>query len=168
MAIITLNNNALSSVTELPTGISGQNYPAFEAYLSADQSISNDVNTKVRANTEVFDTDSCYDNSTNYRFTPNVAGKYFVYGAIRFNPNAAVVADYLLSIYKNGVNYSQTYEDPSNNILDIVNLNIFNVIDMNGTTDYVELFGRLNQTSGTGIFASGVRSCNFGAYRIGD
>jgi hypothetical protein len=33
MAIITLNNNALSSVTELPTGISGQNYPAFEAYF---------------------------------------------------------------------------------------------------------------------------------------
>jgi hypothetical protein len=25
----------------------------------------------------VFDTDSCYDNSGNYRFTPTTAGKYF-------------------------------------------------------------------------------------------
>jgi hypothetical protein len=165
----TITIGASGDTITVPTGASmtGQNYPAFEAYLSADQSISDDVQTKLQANTEIFDTDSCYDNTTNYRFTPNIAGKYFVYGTIRFNPNAVVGADYTISIYKNGINYSQTYEDPSNDILDIVTLNIYNVIDMNGTTDYVELFGRLNQTSGTGVFANGSRSCNFGAYRIG-
>ena len=30
-------------------------------------------------NTEAFDTNSEYDNSSNYRFTPQTAGKYFVY-----------------------------------------------------------------------------------------
>ena len=29
-------------------------YPAFEAYLSADQSVSSDTDTKVQANTEIF------------------------------------------------------------------------------------------------------------------
>jgi hypothetical protein len=38
--------------------------------------------TKVQIDTEVFDTDRYYDNTTNYRFTPLVAGKYFVYGNI--------------------------------------------------------------------------------------
>jgi hypothetical protein len=37
MAIITLNNNSLSSVTELPTGISGQNYPAFCHHKSSSK-----------------------------------------------------------------------------------------------------------------------------------
>ena len=45
------------------------NAPAFFATLSADTTISDDTVTKVAANTEVFDTDSCYDNSSNYRFT---------------------------------------------------------------------------------------------------
>ena len=56
------------------------NTPAFFATLSADTTISDDTVTKVAANTEVFDTDSCYDNSSNYRFTPDVAGKYYVFG----------------------------------------------------------------------------------------
>ena len=54
-------------------------YPAFEAYLSANQNISNTTATKMQFNTERFDTNSAYDNSTNYRFTvpSGEAGKYF-------------------------------------------------------------------------------------------
>ena len=63
--------------------------PAFEAYLSADQSIADVTYTKVSVDTEVYDTDGCYDNSTNYRFTPTVAGKYFVYGSALGDPQAA-------------------------------------------------------------------------------
>ena len=53
-------------------------YPAFEAYLSSSQSVSDNVQTKVQIDTKVFDTNNAYDNSTNYRFTPGVAGKYFL------------------------------------------------------------------------------------------
>jgi hypothetical protein len=59
--------------------------PAFEAYSTADQTISDDVYTKVQFDTERFDTDNCYDNTTNYRFTPTVAGKYFIYAFARIN-----------------------------------------------------------------------------------
>ena len=52
--------------------------PAFQAYLSDDQTISNATVTKINFNTESFDTDNAYDNSTNYRFTPQVAGKYYI------------------------------------------------------------------------------------------
>ena len=51
-------------------------YPAFEASLSADQTISNNSQTKVQFNTEDLDTNGCYDNSTNYRFTPTVTAKH--------------------------------------------------------------------------------------------
>jgi hypothetical protein len=45
--------------------------------------LADTTGTKVQCNTEVFDTDGiCYDNSTNYRFTPLVAGKYFVHSNV--------------------------------------------------------------------------------------
>ena len=53
-----------------------KNTPAFEAYLSSAQSVSDATSTKAQPNTELFDTDSAYDNSSTYRFTPQVAGKY--------------------------------------------------------------------------------------------
>jgi hypothetical protein len=66
-------------------GLSGQNYPAFFATMSADQTgIPDSTFTKVQFNTERFDTDSAYDATTNYRFTvpAGKGGKYFffIYG----------------------------------------------------------------------------------------
>ena len=60
------------------------NTPAFEAYLSATQTVSDATATKVQFDTEVFDTDSTYDNATNYRFTvpSDKAGKYFIYAGL--------------------------------------------------------------------------------------
>jgi len=60
------------------TPASAANTPAFSAYSSADRAISNTTATLVAANAENFDTDSAYNNST-YKFTPGVAGKYFLY-----------------------------------------------------------------------------------------
>jgi len=65
----------------------GTNTPAFHVVRSSGQSISTNTNTKVQFNSEVFDTDNCYDNSTNYRFTPGVSGKYFLYAGVRPNEN---------------------------------------------------------------------------------
>tara|TARA_Y100000034_G_C6860717_1_gene391679 strand:+ start:726 stop:1334 length:609 start_codon:yes stop_codon:yes gene_type:complete len=64
------------------TGFGGDNTPAFQARLSADQSISDDTYTLIECDTEDFDTDSAYDNTTNFDFTVPVGegGKYFVYG----------------------------------------------------------------------------------------
>jgi len=55
------------------------NAPAFEAQVTSNQTISDNTATKVTFDNEIFDTDGKYDHSTNYRFTPTVAGKYFVY-----------------------------------------------------------------------------------------
>ena len=47
--------------------------PAFSAYLSANQSVSANVFTKITFDTEDFDTNSNFSSS---RFTPTVAGYY--------------------------------------------------------------------------------------------
>ena len=87
----------------------GDNTPNWHVYLSADQSISNTAWTKCQFNTEVIDTDSAYDNSTNYRFTvpSGEGGTYLVYYTMdmenRNDSTEAGSVDRLrASLYKNG------------------------------------------------------------------
>ena len=58
------------------TGAGESNAPYFQAYRgSSTQSISAGSWTKVQINTEIVDSANAYDNSTNYRFTPQTAAK---------------------------------------------------------------------------------------------
>jgi len=167
MAIITLNNNSLLDVTELPSGISGQNYPAFEAYLNADTNISDATYTTVNINTKVFDTDNAFDTST-YTFTPQVAGKYFVYGSIRFQCSVSnAIATTVTTLDLNGSAYKNTNFDP-NSTESVVDGHISAIMNLNGSSDYVNFTGYIDVTSGTPKFDSGNKSTYFGAYRIGD
>ena len=73
--------------------------PSFMARLSADQTgVSSSTYTKVAFATEVWDTDSVYDASTNYRFTPGVAGYYQFNIGARCNSSTTN----LIALYKNG------------------------------------------------------------------
>ena len=145
--------------------------PAFEAYLSATQSASDTVTTKVQVDTEVYDTDGCYDNSTNYRFTPTVAGKYIVYARVRVQTGGDSQLERAFCIMqKNGsTQYVSTFIN-TNNEGRTDSPQIMNVVDMNGTTDYVELYASIysNATIDGFIGTASTRHTIFGAYRIGD
>ena len=142
--------------------------PAFEAYLGSDQTITDTVTTKVQFNTEVYDTDNCYDNSTNYRFTPTVAGKYFIYGSIKLQCETNdTVTDASIYLYKNGSPIRRLIAIfTSSNPITTCNPIINEIVDLNGSSDYVELFGNMNVSSGTPRFDAGDQSTFFGAYRI--
>ena len=147
------------------------NTPAFEAYLSSNQSVSDGADTKVQIDTEVFDTDGMYDSSTNYRFTPTVAGKYFVYGSTV--GYAGAVTDLVASkvmIYKNGSYYAGSETNYNGNFIQRSYNTVCSVIEMNGSTDYLELYGFVNGNSGgSEAFSNaiGAKSNLFGAYKIG-
>lgn len=166
---LTIGSTNSSTVTFENGAVTGHMYPAFEANLSANQSIADNTTVKVQFDTEVFDTDNCYDNSTNYRFTPTKAGKYFVYSRLQLDSQASGNFDQgFARIYKNGSLYSQTQMNMGNGFPENIMLNVHAVVDMNGSSDYVEIFGHLNDTSGTPL----VRGTTFvwsifGAYRIG-
>jgi hypothetical protein len=83
------------------------NTPAFEASLSSTQAINNASYTKVQFATEIFDTNSAYDNVTNYRFTPAVTGKYYLFSELCLDDlNDGSFFDILL--YKNGSSIKQS------------------------------------------------------------
>jgi len=160
---------ALASGAQV-SGFTGQNYPAFEATLSTSQSVSDETLTKVQFNTEVLDTNGYYDNVTNYRFTPLVAGKYFVYlNILTFAGNNSDLNGIIASIGKNGSEYRRGQFSFLSNPIRFAPAVVSCIVDMNGSTDYLEGSGLVNAADDTGsqIYSSGTDLSFFGAYRIG-
>ena len=93
--------------TNFVSGLAVDNTPSFYAQLSANQSYgTSGAVVKVQFDTELWDTDSDYDNSTNYRFTPSEAGKYFVHGCVYTATfSNATMSGGAVYIKKNGSNY---------------------------------------------------------------
>ena len=82
--------------------IGGKNTPAFQATVSAAQTIATGTATKINFNTENFDSDGTYDHSSNYRFTPAVAGKYLIHARVGYADASAEDKGQESRIYKNG------------------------------------------------------------------
>ena len=123
------------------TGFGGTNTPSFLVTISGTQSISNATNTKIQFNSEIYDTDNTFDSSTNYRFTPGVAGKYALGAGTLIT---SVEADEKLQIIvnKNGsqLDYEpaqRSYSTNSGGETVTVQANL--VVEAN-TTDYFEIF----------------------------
>ena len=126
------------------------NTPAFQAFKSSNQTVTVGVITKITFGTENLDTHNYYDNATNHRFTPLVAGWYFINASIKFVDGGVSGQGAFLYIYKNG-SLLQSSTMPFFDNGDAV-ISISNMIYFNGSTDYVEIFG---QTGGTGATVIG-------------
>jgi hypothetical protein len=153
---VTLNASTSSGLVMTPDNSgniqlqwNGVAAPAFSAYLATNQSIANNTATKITINTEVFDTASCFDNSTNYRFTPTVAGYYQIIGAVA-DVSGGTSGGLKCRLYKNGSLY--TYSN-----MPMTNTGVINqcstIMYLNGTTDYVELW--CDQNSGGSLNIGG-------------
>jgi hypothetical protein len=127
--------------------------PAFRAYRSSLQTVTGNGFTKVQLSSESFDTHGAFDSTTNYRFTPQVAGYYQINGQV----NTAVSATYLIAcIYKNGSLHST-----GNDATTALRSTVHDVVYLNGSSDYVELYVYTTNTSITSagpqdIYFSGV------------
>jgi hypothetical protein len=143
----------------------GTNTPAFKATKNTTTSLTANTYTKVPFNNEIFDTDSCYDNATNYRFTPNVAGKYLIYGHLwsYMQSTDFQSSQFNTALYKNGApdfTASVVQGTSGNNIQQENAINIVSIQEANGTTDYFEIYVRVSDNNAT------MYQGEFGAYKI--
>ena len=142
---VTVANIASSGVN---AGIQVAPYaaPAFRAYVSGSSAtvFSNTTWTKITLNAKTFDTNSNFDATTNYRFTPKVAGYYQFNGCVQGTLASVGGSTYLVPfIYKNGSIYCFGGEiQPVNGNTMAVTTSA--LIYMNGTTDYAELYSGQN------------------------
>ena len=137
---ITSNSIANGGVaqSDLAAGVAGTG-PAFSVYRNGNQTVTAATFTKVQLDTEEFDTNSNFDSTTNYRFTPTVSGYYQVSAVVSFGTTSTITRA-LCFIAKNGNNY-KTGSDVNSSVFSNVATAL---IYMNGSTDYLELFGWVN------------------------
>jgi hypothetical protein len=138
----------------LPTGSTGLPTVAFSAYKTVTQNIL-DSNasgpTKVIFETEEFDTNNNYDLALS-RFTPTVAGKYLIEASIQY-ASWSIGAAANIYVVKNGVSVkSSPYERASS--AGTSGPQISCIIDMNGSTDYVEMY-TYQDTGSTKVIQAG-------------
>ena len=165
---VTLDINSGATLDATGATITGAltNTPAFFATASSAQNLTDLVATKVQFDSEIFDSGSVYDASTNYRFTPAVVGKYYIYSTLTIAGSADAIESMQLMIYKNGSNI-------------INSLNIFGThdhsemsqfvygVDIANTTDYYEIYGNVNVSSGNAALSGTSSKRNiFGAYLL--
>lgn len=142
-------NQVLTVDSSTATGLkwaaaaSGNTNPAFTAYrATSNQTFTSAVNTKVAYNAEEFDTNSNFDPTTNYRFTPTTAGYYLISASMTYGGTLTRVQ---MKLYKNGSNYSRWTDTNGSD-----NTGIYNgtsLVYANGSTDYFEVYCEFTGTS---------------------
>ena len=116
------------------------------------QTVANVTQSKIQFKYELADLDGLFDNSTNYRYTPQVAGWYWVNLNISINNGGGHSHLMTAYLYKNGSQYA-TFEGGGGGGAhpdykrygDNNSINMSSIIQLNGSSDYVE--GYVYQTN---------------------
>lgn len=146
----------------------GTSTPAFMAYISGgNQTVTDATYTLIAANAERLDTDSCYDTST-YRFTPTAAGKYIAFCYVEgYSDGASQCQSVEIAVKKNGSNYHRVRFNTIANQVALLPNSINVIVEMNGTTDYLEFYGMVDGTAGNQSFVGDSDTQTYcGAYRL--
>jgi len=171
MAITKIQSESLNladtyDFTGTVTGAGEANTPSFHCGQSTTQTLSNSTFTKLTFDaTETLDSDNAFSSS---RFTPQTAGYYYIYGSLRLN-GSTDFDNMNVSIYKNGTASSDKVLDTQGSHFHYETKEVSGIVYLNGSSDYVELFGR--QISGgdfTTRTSDGVtgNQTYFGGFRV--
>ena len=113
----------------------------------------NDSATKIAFSSEVYDTDGTYDTS-NYRFTPGVVGKYII-GFAYWASNNDNIKTANLYIYKNGSvsNFGslQYITRLNSGTFSRIAMSATFQVDVTSASDYFEAYAKIENTSGDAI-----------------
>ena len=142
-----ISSGGVVTFSQIPANASN---PAFRVYRSADQTgISDATITKVQFDAEEFDIGGYYDNSTNYRYTPLIAGYYFFVSVIQVSGTG--IDQITNNLQKNGTAISWNTIMNSDSGAGYSGSSVMNssLLFMNGSTDYVESHIFADVSSGT-------------------
>jgi hypothetical protein len=133
----------------------GSTGPAVFAYGTTNaQTIATSTITKIIFNGKIFDTNNCFDSTTNYRFTPNVAGYYQISFTTQFDYIGSWRA--FVYLYKNGSNF--LFQEQPNGMAastyPSLTLNPV-LVYANGTTDYFEIYVEQRSGGNQGSYGGG-------------
>lgn len=155
-APVTNSNQTATLPDATGTVMVSGNMPAFKAYNSSNQSVTTNVWTKCTLDTETFDTNSNFASS---RFTPTVAGYYQINAQLA--TSSASTTSVKCGIYKNGAVFSNSIiTTGGSGTLDTTSGFVSDLVYLNGSTDYVELYG-VCVSSASPVFVGGAGNVSY-------
>ena len=169
-----------ANLTNIPAGqltgalpaISGANLtgipiipPLFRVIRSDYQVLANNTDTVIEfdndSSSASFDSNGFF-NTSNYRFTPTIAGYYQLTAQLEFSLNSGNNL-FGLMIFKNGSEYLRIrrWNDGSNSN---VNINVTGIVAFNGSSDYAQAYGWQNSGGNISIIQGSGRTFFEGHY----
>ena len=146
----------------------GTNTPYFYAYLDTDQAPADASWEKVQFAAVAFQTGSTFS-TADHRWTPGVAGKYYIYGQAQCRADSNNKFSQLrTAIYKNGADHNHTVDiNVPENILRYYTSTVSAIIDLDDD-DYVELHVYFDTYSGTGTIYGSYQATHFMGFKLLD
>ena len=151
--------------------VGGNNTPAWSVHSNADQSLTHQTDTLLAFQTELFDTDSAFTNtSSNYKFTvpSGKAGKYFVYAqSVAHNDTN----HFVIKLYKNGSEFvAGTYFNYAGSEWpDYSSSSLSTIIDL-AESDYLQIYAKHDRGTGSTSDAKhnigGLKQTRFEGYKL--
>jgi hypothetical protein len=137
---------------------------AFRGYASSHGTVATGTDVVFAANAESFDPDGWLDTSTNKgRYKPLKPGYYRFSAGINFSTTLAAARFGILYLAKNGSRASQLGQTPP---AVAGQMSGSDVLYMDGSTDYAEIFIRHNHTAAASL-VTGATGCYFSGEFIG-
>ena len=148
---LTVDSGATITNSGTANGFGESNIPAFAAIFSgAGSGLANGTYVKLAFDSELYDSGSVYSTS-NYRFTPGVAGKYFIHARTLISAASTSPNQGRIAIYKNGSIFNYWRWTNTASISDFsMQISAF---DTANTTDYYEAYIYQNNTGGSTSFS---------------
>jgi hypothetical protein len=149
---IDTNNIADSAITtaKVAAGLNASklsNPYKFSVFQNALISLPADIWTKAQLNTELFDTNNNFDNTTTYRYTVPVTGFYQINAQVGVTQAGASSGVYMQgAIYKNGVAISlSSVQMASGNANSILRASMNRLLQLSAG-DYLEMYAKCGES----------------------
>ena len=140
--------------------------PLFHASLGSDTTISHDTLVAIPCNNTTFNLGSAYDTST-YKFTPQVAGKYYMYAYAQCNMSSGEANACITYLVKNSTTIVSAESIFYDNSATRLSATAVSIIDLNGSTDFVQAKVLPSRGSGTITLKSDSDTkTNFGGFKL--
>ena len=165
----------LTGVTKTGFPATGNNTPMFSAYLSSNQNLADATYEKVQFDTISVTDGGTYDNTTDHKWTPGVAGVYVLkcnLGLYHAGGHQTDMEDANIQYYLNGspfvpeLNFPNTYGYTQNTMPGWVHLQADAMVTLN-STDYIQVYALINHTwTAYQNYVKGDRASYFASYKL--
>ena len=169
-ASVTLASGTMLATDGSGTSLTGlpDNTPGFFVYLNSSQTLTDATSTKVAFDAEVYDSDSAFDITTNYRFTvpAGEGGKYLMYWRLSADCEGDSELEQAgMNIKKNGSGFMEQEINLKANPGRKIQVTGTATFDLSAT-DYLEIFYNINDTSGSPVIEGGSYKTTWGGHKL--